>query len=324
MTRKSIAALLLFALFLTSAAFAVEVETVNVTPVTLSVSDNHAPVAENLQLETYRGVSVGGDFRAVDPDGDVLSYRIVSEPFKGSVTTDGSTFIYTPADGKRGRDTFTYVAADEQGCISSEATITVEIRKQNSKVCYADLRGSALDYAAVRLAEEGIFTGERIGESWCFSPDGKITRGEFLAICAAMTELPPLEDVTRTGFSDDSGILAWQKPYVSAALLYGVIRGSTDSDGEVVFRSSDTITRAEAAVMLNNFLEISDAVTTCRDDALPDWAAQAVMNLDACNICSASNFESSGSLNRGEAALLISAALDVLKARNGTSFRWSA
>lgn len=324
MKRRSIAICLLCAVLLCSAAMAVEVETVNVTPVITAGSTNRAPVAENLTLSTYKSVSVGGDFRAVDPDGDILTFRLTAEPLKGTVTVDGSSFVYVPAAGKRGRDVFTYVAEDSAGGVSAEAQVTVQIRKQDSGLCYADLDGSPLNFAAVRLAEAGIFTGESVGAVRCFCPDTVVTRGEFLTMCAAMTDMQPLTDVTRTGFSDDAGILGWQKPYVSAALLYGVVRGSSDESGGVVFRSGDAITHAEAAVMLNNFLDITDTASVMAAEDIPVWAAQAVSNLDACDICPVGSFRAGQTLTRGDAALLLSGALDVLESRGrNTGFRWA-
>ena len=63
-----------------------------------------APVAENLELTTFRGTSIGGTLSANAPDGSPLTFRITTEPIKGTVTlTDSGTFVYTPADGKRGR-----------------------------------------------------------------------------------------------------------------------------------------------------------------------------------------------------------------------------
>ena len=95
-----------------------------------------SPVAENLELTTYRGVSVGGRLSAVDPDGDVLSYEITTKPAKGTVelSEDGS-FVYTPDDGKKGRDYFGYKAVDSQGNYSQEATVIIKITKQKSSDC---------------------------------------------------------------------------------------------------------------------------------------------------------------------------------------------
>ena len=85
-----------------------------------------APVAENLELTTFRNTSIGGTLSANAPDGSPLTFRITTEPVKGTVTlTDSGTFVYTPADGKRGRDYFGFRAADSSGNESQEATVLI-------------------------------------------------------------------------------------------------------------------------------------------------------------------------------------------------------
>ena len=99
--------------------------------------DNNAPIAENLEIQTYKNVSVSGQFSAVDPDGDILTFRLVSKPARGSVeiSTDGSgTFIYTPYENKSGKDTFTYAAVDSVGNVSAEATVKINISKAKTKI----------------------------------------------------------------------------------------------------------------------------------------------------------------------------------------------
>ncbi len=322
MKSRSIAILFLcLTLLAGAAAAAVEVETVTVSTVTTS---NSAPVAENLSLSTYRDVSVSGTFQALDPEGDLLSFHITQAPGKGSVTVQGSSFVYTPGSGKRGKDSFRYQAVDSEGNASADATVSIRIEKQFCPVSYPELNGNGLQFAAVRLAEKGIFTGEKVGDCWCFSAGTPLKRGDFLTMCAALTGMEPLEDVTRTGFFDDETISAWQKPYVSAALLYGVVQGSTGDGGRAVFRGDEPITRAEAAVMLNSFLEISDTAGFFYTEDVPGWAAQAVANLRACDICSGDEFHAARALTRGDAAEMLSAAMDVLEARGKDSgFRWS-
>ncbi len=321
MKSRSIAILLVCLSLLAGAALAVEVETVTVSTVG---SANSAPVAENLSISTYRDVSVSGTFQAVDPEGDLLTFRITAPPGKGSVAVRGSGFVYTPAAGKRGRDRFSYQAVDAEGNASADATVSIRIEKQAGPVSYPELSGKGLQYAAVRLAEKGVFTGEKINDCWCFSPDTPLKRGDFLTMCAALTGMEPLEDVTRTGFFDDDSISAWQKPYVSAALLYGVVQGSTGDGGRAVFRGNQPITRAEAAVMLNSFLEISDTAGFFYSEDVPGWAAQAVANLRSCDICSGEDFQAGRLLTRGDAAEMLSAAMDVLEARGKNSrFSWS-
>ena len=318
---RSIAILLVCLSLLAGAATAVEVETVTVSTVG---GANSAPVAENLDVRTYRETSVSGSFQALDPEGDLLSFRITAAPGKGSVTVRGSGFVYTPSEGKRGKDSFRYQAVDSEGNASADATVSIRIEKQSSPVFYPELNGSGLQYAAVRLAEKGVFSGEKVSACWCFSADTPLKRGDFLTMCATLTGMEPLEDVTRTGFFDDESISAWQKPYVSAALLYGVVQGSTGDGGKAVFRGDQPITRAEAAVMLSSFLEISDAAGIFYSEDVPGWAAQAVANLRACDICSGDEFHAGRTLTRGDAAEMLSAALDVVEARGkDRKFSWS-
>lgn len=317
---RSIAAILCcLVLFTAAAAAAVEVETLTVSAMN---RENLAPEAEHLTLSTYRNTTAGGSFQAVDPEGDLLEFRLVTQPMKGSVRVDGADFLYTPAAGKRGKDVFSYEAVDSQGNVSAAALITVHIRKQKTEIRYADLQGTALEYPALRLAESGIFTGEQVGCTHCFAADTVVTRGEFLTMCAVLTDMAPLDGVTRTGFSDDGEIGSWQKPYVSAALLYGVVKGSAEN-GQVLFRPTQPVTMAEAAVMLNSFLEISNSARVFAPAGVPDWAAQAVSNLNACDITAGSGFSASAVLTRGEAANLLGGALDLLEQRGDSGFRWA-
>lgn len=39
-----------------------------------------APVAENMEIKVYRGVAYEGEFRAVDNEGDEVTFAIAQEP----------------------------------------------------------------------------------------------------------------------------------------------------------------------------------------------------------------------------------------------------
>ncbi len=94
-------------------------------------AEGGAPVAENLELRTYRNVSVGGKLAAIDEEDDVVSYTITTEPVKGSIELEeNGCFVYTPKENKRGRDYFGYKAVDSEGNLSQEATVIIRIEKQ--------------------------------------------------------------------------------------------------------------------------------------------------------------------------------------------------
>ena len=85
-----------------------------------------APVAENLDYETFRNVAITGALAAMDPEGDPVTFRITEMPYKGTVELgENGTFIYTPLHGKKGRDSFSYVAADPDGNVSSPAVVSI-------------------------------------------------------------------------------------------------------------------------------------------------------------------------------------------------------
>lgn len=277
---------------------------------------NGAPVAENLELTTYKNVAVTDRFSAVDPEGDLLTYRLVKKPARGSVTIgEDGQFVYTPYENKTGKDSFTYIAMDTVGNASDPATVKVKIEKPDTKVTYADLDGHPAHKAAIRLVEEGVFVGECMGGAYFFQPDAAITRSEFVAMAMNAAGVDTLEGVTRTGFADDDSIPTWAKPYVSSALKCGLVQGTTDEEGKVVFRAEDSITTAEAAVLLDRVLSVTDVdAQTFAADA-PAWAAQSAANLSTCGVLPA-DAGLTETLTRGEAAELLCAALDLMDSRD--------
>lgn len=290
---------------------------------TTVINLNAAPVAENLEITTYRGVEIGGNFRSLDPEGDMVTYSVTEKPKKGEVAVDGDSFVYTPADGKKGKDEFRYVAIDAFGNISNEAAVTVNIKKQASKVTYSDMTGNRAHYAAVFLAENDIFLGEKVGAEYVFNPDATVTRGEFLAMCLELCGAEAVSGISHTGFYDDADIPVWQKGYVAAALVNNVVRGYSDNSGKIVFSPNDPVTKAQATVMLNNALKITD-VANFESDAYPVWASQAAANLVSCNIITGSDVSAS-EVTREDAAIMLLNAADVLAERgeNASLLSWA-
>ncbi|MCI8551620.1 MAG: S-layer homology domain-containing protein [Lawsonibacter sp.] len=297
----------------------------------LLTEENTPPVARNMELTTYKNVAITGYFDAVDGEGDALTFQLTSTPARGAVTLaeDGSSqFVYTPYENKTGSDSFTYVAIDPAGNTSPEARVSLRIDKPDTKVTYSDLAGHPIQKAAVRLAEEGIYVGRYVDGRYFFDPDQAVTRAQFLTMAMSVAGLEDLEGVSLTGFSDDDAIPTWAKGAVSAALKAGVVQGSRDASGAPVFGASDTITRAEAAVMLDNLLDITDvpvAVFSTGSDG--HWAAQAAANLSASGIIRA---ETAGSIQLADtltvagAAEMLDGALDVMEARrSGSWLPWS-
>lgn len=289
----------------------------------LLTAANEAPIARNMDLSTYKNVAITGYFDAVDSEGDTLTFQLMDTPARGAVTLaeDGSAkFVYTPYENKTGKDSFTYVAIDSAGNTSSEAKVTIQINKPDTKVTYADMEGDPAHKASIRLAEEGIFVGSYLNGEYFFDPDRPVTRAEFLTMAMATVGMASLEDVTTTGFTDDAAIPTWAKGAVSAAVMAGVIQGSRDDSGAPVFDASENITQGEATVMLDQLLNLSDVPLEVFSAQGSDahWAGQAAANLAASGVIRVEETNSaalSTGLDRAQAAMLLDGALDVLSQR---------
>ncbi len=289
---------------------------------------NAAPIAEDLELTTYKGVAITGRFAAVDPEGDLVSFQVVDPPARGQITldeNDPAAFWYTPYEGKKGKDSFTYVAIDALGNTSEPAKVKITIQKQSTKVTYSDLSGDPGHYAALHLAEEGIYVGRQVGPLYCFDPEDTFTREEFLTLAMDAAGAAPLENVSLTGFYDDEGISAWAKGYVSAALVSGTVRGSQNEAGQAVFNPDAPITCAEAAVLIDRLLAVGDVTSPAFASetaaAAPAWAAQSVTNMEAVSVLPA-NVTLAEPLTRSEGARMLSAMLDVVDSRQTTRWFW--
>ena len=230
------------------------------TTMTLAIrgKENKAPVAEDSALETYKNLENTGKLKVRDPEGEPMTFTVVRQPKRGSVTIgeDGS-FTYTPKKNKVGIDSFTYTAADASGKVSREATVTITILKPTESTQYTDTTGKSCCFAAEWMKNTGIFTGECVAGSACFSPERTVTRGEFVTMLVKTLNIPVEEEVSYTGYTDAPD---WLKPYLAAAARAGLTQGMPTGD---VFGADESMAPADAAALLCAALDL----TAGEDDA---------------------------------------------------------
>lgn len=284
-----------------------EVQPSRALELSILTGKNEAPVCRDVKFETYKNIANTGVLSASDPEGDTLTYQLVKEPKRGTVdiAPDGS-FTYTPAQNKVGKDVFTYTATDSAGNVSNVANVTVKIVKPTDKAMYQDLAGDTLAYTAMWLKDRGVYTGKRIAGNLCFEPEGTLTRGEFLVMAMKLLGAEPESARLTSGFADESKTPAWMRPYIVSAFKSGMVSGVTSPDG-MVFRPSSNLTRAEAAVMLQNTLDLpqsQEAAVFSEDCAVPVWAQASVSALESAGI-SIPVTTSAENLTRREAAELL-------------------
>lgn len=255
------------------------------TTISIRGKANNPPVAQDFSLETYKNLAVDGVLKVSEPEGQEMTYTVVRGPKRGQIeiSADG-TFVYTPKKNKVGVDSFTYCAADPAGNVSRVATVTVQILKPSDAKQYADTQNTACRFTAEWMRHTGLFTGESINGQLCFQPEKTVNRGEFVAMLVKALDIP-LEDPSTLSLPSDAPL--WLQPYLAAALRAGLTAGLPDTDS-----FSEAITGAEAAVMLQNALDLTISQKTLTEqsanaqteEAAPAWAAVSLSVLEENDI----------------------------------------
>lgn len=244
-----------------------------VMTISIRGKENKPPVAEDSTLETYKNLPNTGNLKVSDPENQPLTFTVTRQPRRGTVTIAGDgSFTYTPKKNKVGIDSFVYTAADPAGKVSREATVTVTILKPSDATQYTDTAGKDCLFAAEWMKQTGIFTGETVGDTPCFSPERQVTRGEFVTMLVKALDIPVEEDVTQTGYTDE--IPLWLQPYLAAAVRSGLTEGLENPQ---VFDADSPMTAAEADVLLRNALNREESCIA--PEELPLTRAQAACAL---------------------------------------------
>jgi len=277
--------------------YADRVEAVTAMALEVAGKRDEAPVAEDSAMETYRNLPNEAMLKVKDPEGQPMTYTVTRTPKRGDVVIreDGS-FIYTPKSNKVGVDSFTYTATDPAGNVSREAKVTVTVIKPSDAKQYTDTCGKSCRFAAEWMKNTGIFVGESFNGNGCFRPEKQVSRGDFLTMLVGALEMEPEWDAVSTGFTDECA--DWLKPYLAAAMRAGLTAGWPQGD---VFGAEEPITGAEAAVMLQNALDLTAQTQEVFAENTPEWAEEAVSVLGSYGI----ELDGEAVLTRGEAAELM-------------------
>lgn len=259
--------------------------------------ENRTPVISSaedaaISVGTYRDISVYGKLDAYDPDGDTLTYEIISSPRNGLLVMNDSsagTYKYIPTEGYTGTDSFRYVVVDRYGNYSKAAEVTLTVSQPQSTLVYCDLEESAAHVAAISMTERGIMASAELDGNYYFYPTETVTRAEFLAMTMKALGIRVADSTAETVFTDDAEIPAEFRGYVNTAQKLGYICGELNGDGELTFSPNDEITRTEAAVMIYNMTELELPVILPQFgdlSAVPAWAENAVLAVTASGIMS--------------------------------------
>ena len=296
--------------FKTSSEYSIEcvlryTDTINLAP-SAGISQDSVSVWTQCDIKTFSSLSGN------DPDGDEIVFEIVDFPEKGILDlTNASTgeYTYTPCDGCRGKDSFTYVVRDEWGNYSEPASVVITIDKAACDLVFADMDGHWAHNAALVMASENAMEMEYVDGNVFFRPDEMITREDF--IVTVMKVLGSGEiDPAVTVFADDDEISDEASGYIARAYSLGIVKG-TEKNGLKYFNPTDTITRAEAAVILNSIIGAKEPDTLqafADSDTVPSFAKSALYALNDEGIfkgTGSGNISPNQNLSRAQAAQIL-------------------
>jgi hypothetical protein len=95
------------------------------------LDQNNAPVANSDSWTTKVGQSLPLTLSGTDDDHDPLTFRIVAEPGRGTLSGSSSNLTYRPEPDFLGNDQFTFQVSDGQSA-SAEATVSIKITDINT------------------------------------------------------------------------------------------------------------------------------------------------------------------------------------------------
>ena len=278
------------------------VETAATMTLSIRGKKDEAPIAQDSTMETYKNLPNQGRLQVTDPEQQPMTYTVLRQPKRGSVVlNEDGTFTYTPKKNKVGVDSFTYTATDPAGKVSREATVTIQILKPTDATTYADTIGQDCRFAAEWRRNTGLFVGECVAGESCFFPDKAVTRGEFVSTLVQALGIPT-DGVLYNSLPADTPL--WLKPYLAAAVRAGLTADLPVSE-DGCFNADQPISGAEAAVMIQNALDLSVSQTvletlssTGADSAVPTWAAASVAVMSENGV----DLTADQALTRGELA----------------------
>ena len=231
-------------------------EDTNVTCViALSEKQNLAPIVSDLNLTTVEGVPVSGSLPITEPDGDACTTSVETYPTGGRLSLeDDGALLYTPLEGFRGTDSFTYHVTDAVGNRSATATVTVSVEKNDSGIVFSDMETDEYLSAALEMSEKEIMTYKLTGDRYTFEPTAEVSKADFVVML--MTALGYEVDLNRSDavFADLDRLSAGRRAYLAEAADAGIV----PADG-TLFEPLNAVTLADAALYIRNALDIDSA-----------------------------------------------------------------
>ncbi|MFF7709138.1 Ig-like domain-containing protein [Pseudomonas sp. NPDC007930] len=209
---------------------------------------NPPPLVADSTLVVAANTPAGGLLQATDPDGDSISFSVASGPSHGNLALGpNGSYVYTPANGYTGSDSFSYRVTDADGGFSI-AVVSISVGTNQAPVStspvgtvvandgasvslpaaghFSDPEGGALTYSASGLpaglsidAQSGLISGSLGGHASVGGPAGN---GQYSVTLTAT-------DSGGASVSQTFTLVANNPPPVTADTSLAILAGASSS-----------------------------------------------------------------------------------------------
>jgi hypothetical protein len=217
---------------------------------------NSPPVAKDSQLSTVSGFTCEGKLAISEPNGDDYTINVITYPTDGFISfSEDGKITYTPKDGFSGKDSMVFTVSDCFGAVSSKATLSIEVDKNESGMRFADMQDDMAHLYAYKMCKNNVMVYRYEDGNYYFDPETPVSKMDFLVMmmCATGADAD-IVAVADSAVTDDNGLSSGLKGYLSAAAEQGLI---TLDNGR--FSPKDAITLSDAAYTVSKILSLPEA-----------------------------------------------------------------
>ena len=179
----------------------------------------------------------------------------------------------------------------------------------SSAASYADVTSENNQEAIDVLQTVGIMVGDENGN---FNPDQNVTRNEMAVIMANLMEYNVATYKDTSPFTD---VPSWAEPYVAACYTNGITSGYSDT----VYGGSDTVTTAQAALMLMKALGYFQYAS----DFGSDWQLATTRQGNAIDLFNGVDSGVTQAMTRNDVAQLVLNTLQAGTVQASTDGSWT-
>jgi large repetitive protein len=216
-------------------------------------ADNRAPVALATSRTTSRRRPVPVVLQATDVDGDALTYTVVTQPLRGTLSGSGASLVYTPNEGFTGSDSFTFKANDgaldsnvaavslwvtNSAPVAQPTSVAVPKNQVGAVTLIArDTEGDSLTYTVVTPPTRGTLSGTAPGllytppagytgsDSFTFRVSDGLASSLTATVSISVVNTAPLAQAlsVQTAVNTPAAVTLWGTDADGDALTYAVV-----------------------------------------------------------------------------------------------------